>query len=71
MANLVDRQVETHKMPQVGDKGLERWGSKAFIYIEAALDPAISRMARMQLSQAARRAITWKALFTPATRRRP
>ena len=39
--------------------------------IEAALEPAISRMARMKLSQAARRAITWKALFTPATRRRP
>ena len=41
------------------------------LYIEAALEPAISRMARMKLSQAARRAITWKALFTPATRRKP
>ena len=41
------------------------------LYIEATLEPVISQMARMQLSQAARRAITWKALFTPATRRRP
>ena|GEM_PF-4648057 len=67
---VIDHHDLSQEMPEWAMRDSNRKDQK-LLYIEATLEPVISQMARMQLSQAARRAITWKALFTPATRRRP